>query len=403
MTSRPGGVLRTERRLISAATHEALRFLGRAHGRRRSRPEPGAQPHAMAVPADAPAPRIEWVRFTCDAFEERVVADVAELRAARGSDTVDWIHVQGFGDEAQLRALAEVFEIHPLALADIVNIPQRAKVDVYDRHQLIVLRMARSVDHQIELQQLSLVIADGWVLTFEEHPGDVFDPVRARLRSSGSSIRRAGADFLAYALIDAVVDGFFPVVDTLSDVLDDLEEAAIGDPEPHTLARIHSVRRLLIHLARTQRQQRDALLALSRQDDGPFGESVRPYLRDVLDHAIHVLDTIEVLREMTVGVMDIYLSSVSNRTNDAMKTLTVMASLFIPLSFIAGVFGMNFDYMPELHWRWGYAAAWAVMVAVAVTLLSWFGRRGWLGALRRRRQDEDGTKNRLPDVRSRAK
>lgn len=381
-TSRLGGFLRSDRGLISAAAQEALRFVGRTHVRRRERPAPGAQPHAMAIPPDAPAPRIEWLRFTRQRLEQRSVADVAELRPALGSDTVDWIHVQGFGDEEQLRAVAEIFGIHPLALADIVNVPQRAKVDSYDGQQLVVLRMARSVNHQIELQQLSLVVGRGWVITFEEHPGDVFDPIRVRLRTDGSTIRRSGADFLAYALIDAVVDGFFPVMDALSGMLDDLEEDAIGDPEPHTLARIHAVRRLLIYLERTQRQQRDAVLALSRQEGGPFGEGVRPYLRDVEDHAIHVLDTIETLREMAVGVMDIYLSSVGNRTNDAMKTLTVMASLFIPLGFVAGVYGMNFDYMPELHWRWGYAAAWGLMAAMALGLLAWFGRRGWLGPLR---------------------
>lgn len=264
-TTRLGGFLRSKRRTVSTATHEALRFLGREHGHRRRRPAPGAQPHAMAISADAPAPHIEWFRFTRETLEELVVANVAELRPALGSDTVDWIHVQGFGDEDQLRALAEIFGVHPLALADIVNGSQRAKVDSYDEQQLVVLRMARSVDHEIELQQLSLVVGPGWVLSFEEHAGDVFDSVRARLRAGVGTIRRSGADYLAYALIDAVVDGFFPVMDTLSDMLDDLEEAALDDPGPHTLARIHAVRRLLIHLARTQRQQRDAVLVLSRQ------------------------------------------------------------------------------------------------------------------------------------------
>jgi len=246
-----------------------------------------------------------------------------------------------------------------------------------------VLRMARSVDREIEFQQLSLFVGPHWVVTFEEHTGDIFDPVRTRLRAEGSSIRNSGADFLAYALIDAVVDGFFPVLDSLSEMLEDLEEAAIGDPEPHTLARIHSVRRLLIHLERIQRQQRDALLTLTHQDEGPFGQSVWPYLRDVQDHAIHVLDTIQTFREMTVGVMDIYLSSVANRTNDVMKTLTVIASLFIPMSFVAGVYGMNFDQMPELHWRWGYVGSWVVMIAMASGLLAWFARKGWLGDLSR--------------------
>jgi len=342
----------------------------------------------MAIAADAAAPQIEWLRFTRDTVEETAVEDLDVLRDALGSDTVDWIHVTGFGDENRLRALAEIFGIHPLALADVVNIPQRAKFDDYGNHQLTILRMARIADREIELQQLSLVTGDGWVITFEEHAGGVFDPVRARIHLNDSTVRGEGADFLAYALIDAVIDGFFPVMDTLSDMLEDLEEAAIGDPEPHTLARIHAVRRLLIRLARSQRQQRDALLALSREQDSPFGDSVRPYLRDVLDHAIHVLETIESLREMTVGVMDIYLSSVSNRTNDVMMTLTVMATLFIPLTFIVGVYGMNFN-MPEFHWRWGYVAVWCLMVTVTVCLLAWFRWRGWLGTRHRRSRDEE--------------
>lgn len=390
MPSRLVGFLRNERQTISAATREALGFLGRTHGIRRSRSAPGAQPHVMTIARDAPAPRIEWLSYTNEALEETLVEDVEVLHSALANDTVDWIHVQGFGDEDQLRALADVFGIHPLALADIVNIPQRAKVDGYGDQQLVVLRMARSADGEIELQQLSLVLGPSWVLTFEEHAGDVFDPVRARLRSASGKIRSSGADFLAYALIDAVVDGFFPVADALSEMLDDLEERAIADPEPHTLARIHSVRRLLIHLERTLRQQRDALLTLTRDGQRAYGENVRPYLRDVQDHAMHVLDTIEILREMTVGVMDIYLSSVSNRTNDVMKTLTVMASCFIPLTFLTGVYGMNFDHMPELHWPWGYAAAWGVMALVGLSLLAWFGRRGWLGESRMvTRDDED--------------
>jgi magnesium transporter len=342
----------------------------------------------MAIAPDAQSPRIEWTRYTAEEVQVREVSDVAALRLALDSDTVDWIHVQGFGDEQQLRALGEVFGIHPLALADVVNVPQRAKFDDYGDHQLIILHMARSVDYEIELQQLSLVLARGWVLTFEERDGDVFDPVRARLHAAGSTLRRGGADFLAYALIDAVVDGFFPVTDSLSYLLEDLEEAALDSPEPQTLARIHAVRRLLIHLERRQRQQRDALLALSHQEQGLFTEGVRPYLRDVLDHTISVLDGIETLREMTVGVMDIYLSSVGNRTNEVMKTLTVIASLFIPMSFIAGVYGMNFDYMPELHWRWGYLAAWVLMIGMAAGLLAWFRHRGWLGEPRPRETPE---------------
>jgi magnesium transporter len=209
---------------------------------------------------------------------------------------VNWINVQGFGDEGLLRSIGDVFGIHPLAMADVVNVPQRPKIDSYDDRHLIVLRMARHLEAQVDLQQVSLVFGPSWVVTFEEH--------------------------------------------------------AIGNPEPATLARTHAVRRLLLLLGRIQRQQRDALILLARDEHDAFGEKVRPYLRDVADHAIHVLDSIEIFREMTIGVIDIYLSSVGNRTNDVMKTLTVIASLFIPLTFIAGVYGMNFEYMPELRWRW---------------------------------------------------
>lgn len=382
-------LVRIERQLVSNATRKALRFFRPTRVQKRPRPAPGAQPHAMAIPADAKPIEIEWIRYTQDSFDERTITDVSELRPALDDETVDWIHVRGMGDEEQVRALGEVFGIHPLALADTVNVPQRAKVDTYEDQQLIVLRMACVVDRDVDLQQLSLVVGPSWVVSFVEHSVDTFDPVRARLRTGVPTIRKSRADYLAYCLIDAVVDGFFPVVDMLSETLDELEEAAIGDPQPHTLARIHAFRRLLIHLSRTERQQRDAVLVLSRQEGGPFGIALRPYLRDVEDHAIHVLDSIETLREMSVGVMDIYLSSVNNRTNDVMKTLTVMASLFIPLTFISGVYGMNFDYMPELHWRWGYLGAWIVMLAVAAILIGWFAWRGWLGALGRRSGDDD--------------
>lgn len=387
------GMLRAEHRLSRATIGESLRAFRGAHGHEGAarRPTPGSQPYEMAIRADAIAPQIEWHRFTSETIEERRIEAIEELRPALGGDTVDWIHVTGFGGEEQLRALGELFGIHPLALADTVNVPQRAKVDLYDDQELIILRMARNAEREIDIQQLSIVVCvrQGWVVSFVEHAGDVFDPIRTRLRMSGTVIRRSGADFFAYALIDAVVDGFFPVVDNLSEMLDELEEAAIADPQPRTLARIHAFRRLLIKLARTQRQQRDAVLMLSRQEEGTFGESVRPYLRDVEDHAIHVLDSIETLREMSVSVMDIYLSSVSNRMNEVMKTLTIMASLFIPLTFIVGVYGMNFEFMPELRWRWGYVGIWGVMLVVAFGLLAWFRWRGWLGTTRRRTEDDE--------------
>lgn len=373
-------LIRAERRLVSAATREALRFLGGAHRQRRRSAPPGAQPDTMVIPAGAPRPAIRWTRYSPELIEDRAVQEVEELRPALSGETVDWIHVQGFGDEALLREIGEVFAIHPLALADVVNVPQRPKLDSYEDRHLIVLRMARTEEIGVELQQVSILLGPGWVISFQEHPGDVFDPVRERIRLGSSVLRQTGADFLAYALVDAVVDGYLPVLDGLADLLEELEEDAIGHPRPEILARIHSMRRLLVLLERVQRQQRDAIFALVRDEHNAFGELVRPYLRDVQDHAIHVLDTIETFREMSVGLMDIYLSSVGNRTNEVVKTLTIMATVFIPLTFVTGVYGMNFDDMPELHWRWGYAGVWAGMTAIAVGLLVWFRRRGWMWA-----------------------
>jgi magnesium transporter len=377
--SRTRSLLRRERRLLGAATEEALRFLGLGHRHRRRATPPGALPGAMAIPESAPRPQVEWICYDAEGSTHQEVARPEELREALRSDRIDWVNVVGFGDETLLRELGGVFGIHPLALADVVNVPQRPKLDVYGDHLLIVLRMAQVRDGEVDLEQVSLVVGPSWVVTFQERPGDVFDPVRARIDSGASLLRRSGSDFLAYALIDAVVDGFFPVIDLLADAMEELEHLAIGRPVPETLARIHSTRRLVLVLERLQRQQRDALMQLSRSDRGDFGAAVLPYLRDVLDHAIHVLDSLDTFREMTVGLMDIYLSSLSNRANDVMKTLTVIATLFIPLTFLTGVYGMNFADMPELHWRWGYPALWTLMLVAAGLLLVWFRRRGWLG------------------------
>lgn len=382
--TRPSGVararalLRTERRLLSAATLEALRFLGLAHRHRRRAVPPGTHPGAMAISASAPRPRLEWISYDAAGATQREVSSPGELRAALGAGRVDWINVVGFGDEQLLRELGQIFDIHPLALADVVNSPQRPKLDSYGDRRLIVLRMARVCDGEVDLEQVSLVLGPGWVVSFQERPGDVFDPVRARIRTEGSLLRRSGAEFLAYALIDAVVDGYFPVVDRLADVLEELEHQAIGRPVRETLARIHSSRHLVLVIERVQRQQRDALLLLAHSEREGLGESVQPYLRDVLDHAIHVLDTLETFREMTAVLMDTYLSSISYRANDVMKTLTVIATIFIPLTFLTSVYGMNFRDMPELEWRWGYPALWAIMVTAALSLLVWFRRRGWL-------------------------
>jgi magnesium transporter len=324
---------------------------------------------------------VRVLRYDADRVEEKPIDDLAQLAAlvSGGAGGVTWVDVQGFGDTAFLERIREILGIHPLAMADVVNVPQRPKAEAYGDRYLIVTRMATMLpERRIQLEQLSLVMGPGWVATFQEDPGDCFDPLRERIRHGLGVIRRMGADFLAYALLDAVVDGYFPVVEELGGVLEALEEEAMEDADRATLGRIHAARRLLLQLERLQWQQREALSSLLHSGEAPFSDPVRLYLRDVHDHAVQVLDVIETYRQMTVGLVEIYLSSVNNRMNEVMKTLTVVATIFIPLTFIVGVYGMNFDTMPELRWRWGYPAIWSVMIAVALALVYWFHRRGWL-------------------------
>ncbi len=359
---------------------QVRRVRGSRTGFRRRAPPAGTSPGSFRVPEDAPPPRIRVFAYGPDRCKERETTDVASLRPASGTPGVTWIDVEGFGDQRTLEAIQEAFGVHPLAMADVVNVPQRPKIEDYDEQHLIITRMARVTEqHDIDLEQVSLIHGPGWVLTFQERPGDVFDPIRERLRNGAGSLRRAGSDYLAYALLDAVVDGYFGVLEQLGSQLEGLEEEVIARPSRSALARIHAVRRTLLNLHRIQWGQRDMLNRALRDEGGPFGDPVRVYLRDVHDHAIQILDVIETYRETVAALMEIYLSSVSNRLNEVMKTLTVMATIFIPLTFIVGVYGMNFEHMPELHWRRGYAVVWGVMLVVAAGLFAWFWRRGWLG------------------------
>jgi magnesium transporter len=334
----------------------------------------------MVIPEDAPEPIVRIMRYGPDTLSELQVRDPSELDAALAGDGVAWIDVEGFGSRPLLSSLAEKLEIHPLAMADVVHAPQRPKAELHDQRLLVVTQMARVGDTGgIDLEQVSLVLGPDWVISFKERPGDVFDPVRERIRSGASRFRRYGPDYLLYSLIDAVVDGYFPVVEALEGVLEALEEEVIHQATPSSLARIHATRRTLQTLHRVQWRQRDAVNAMLRDEDLPISDAVKPYLRDVHDHAFQILDILETHREIVIGLMDLNLSSASHRLNEVMKTLTIVATIFIPLTFMSGVYGMNFDHMPELHWKWGYPAFWIAMAVLGVGLVAWFRRRGWVG------------------------
>ena len=372
------------RRLVGASAElprEALRFLGTPTVAHRRRPPSGAAPGHMVLPPDAPKPVIRVTTYGPDHLDEYEVESAAELSALTTQPRGNlWIDVEGFGDRAVLTQIGEALGIHPLAMADVVHVPQRPKAELYDARLLVVSQMARLDESgELLLEQLSLVLGPGWVVTFREHPGDVFDPLRERIRSGKTRIRQAGADYLAYSLLDAVIDGYFPVVEALGGVVDALEEEVVERARPATLARIHAARRTLLTLHRIQWRQRDAVSAILRDEELPIAESVKPYFRDAQDHAFQILDAIETYRDMVVGLMDLHLSTSSNRINEVMKTLTIVATIFIPLTFVAGVYGMNFDRMPELHWRWGYPTIWGLMGLLTVSLLLWFRGRGWIG------------------------
>lgn len=341
----------------------------------------GSRPGTLALAPDSPPPVIRLMRYDADHFEERVVENVDELSSIlQDNGKVSWIDVQGFGDEATLERLRDLFDIHPLAIADAVNTPQRPKYEAYDHFNLYITRMVRLGDHkEICAEQVSIFLGKRYVLTLQERHGDVFDPVRARIRQSEGTIRRHGTDYLAYAIIDAVLDGYYPVIEMLGDRLHDLEEEILERPTPAGMRRIHSIRHELLGLRRAITPQREAVNALIREESDLVSPMVRQYLRDCYDHAVQTADAVETFRDLAANLMDLYLSSTSQRTNEVMKVLTIMASIFIPLTFIVGLYGMNFDYMPELHVRWAYPVLLVIMFLIAVGMIIFFRMKGWIG------------------------
>jgi magnesium transporter len=307
------------------------------------------------------------------------VADVASLSAPASG--VLWIDVCGLGDPALVQAIGERFHFHRLALEDVLNVPQRPKVDTYEGHRLIVLREFRLPEG---IEQVSIFLAEGVIVTFQERPGDAFEPVRERLRKSAGMLRCGGADLLAYALCDAVIDGFFPTLEMLGDELEALEDRVIREPVPETFREIRRMKRLLLDVRHASWPARDAMNELIRDESGLIRPETKTFLRDCYDHTVQVLDMVETARESASGLVDEYMTSVSNRMNEVMKVLTIIATIFMPLSFVVGLYGMNFDRaaspfnMPELGWRYGYPAVLLLMAVATCGMLWFFRRKKWM-------------------------
>ncbi len=348
--------------------------------------QPGSLPGTLNIAADATLPEIELIDYKDTDYVHEKIATPEDLIPYLDSASVSWVDVQGLGSEDILQRIGTIFNLHPLVLEDIVNVPQRPKVEDYDDHLVIITQMVLPLSNQsgFHKEQVSFVLGKQYLLTVQEEAQyDCFNQVRSRICNNKGILRKHKADYLAYTLIDAIVDGFFPVLEAYGELIEELEEEVVANPTRKTLEKIYRIRRELLSLRRAIWPQRDAINALIRDDSDLICEHVRVYLRDCYDHAVQVMDMVETYRELTSGLMDVYLSAVSNRMNEIMKLLTVISSIFIPLTFIAGIYGMNFNTetspwnMPELNWDFGYLGCLAFMAAIAGGLIFFFWRRGW--------------------------
>lgn len=311
---------------------------------------------------------------------ESELTDLDQCIALRGKPTVTWVDIDGVHDALALEKIGRCFGLHPLVMEDILNTDQRPKIEDYGDYLYIVLRMLTngSESGEITSEQVSLILGENFVLSIQEGTrGDVFEPVRNRIRNGKGQIRKLGADYLAYSLIDAVVDNYFIILEKIGERVELLEETLISDPGPETLHLIHNLKREMIYLRKSVWPLREVVSGMQRRDSALIREGTGYYLRDVYDHTIQVIDTVETFRDMLSGMLDIYLSSISNRTNAVMKVLTVIATIFMPLTWIAGIYGMNFKYMPELGWHYGYLAVWLLMFAVALGMVIYFKLKKW--------------------------
>ncbi|HET9481901.1 MAG TPA: magnesium/cobalt transporter CorA [Candidatus Polarisedimenticolia bacterium] len=345
----------------------------------RKRKPPGLPPGEPMLTEEALPPRIHAIRYSPAGVEESDLSTAQECHAFASAEGTTWIDVQGLADLELLRALGELFGLHPLAIEDVVSLRQRPKADDYDSHMFIIARMPEVGGARAGTDQTSLFLGPRFLITFQEHYGDCLDPVRERLRRGKGLMRRSGPDYLAYAILDAVIDGYFPLLEAYGETLEALEDEVVDRPIRASLERIHDARRDLLTLRRAVWPMRDAVNSLVREESDLISDQTRLYLRDCYDHSVQILDMVETYRELAAGLMDIYISSLSQKLNEVMKVLTIIATIFIPLTFVVGLYGMNFEHMPELKWRYGYPAVLVAMAIMGLFMLVYFIRKGWIG------------------------
>ncbi len=346
---------------------------------------PGSSPGTLIIDPLAVHPIIKVIAYNPESEIEEVVQNIESIRDYLLKWPVVWINVEGLGDAETIRQLGSVFDLHRLALEDVVNVHQRPKVDAYKSHYFIVARMAEMQD-RLETQQISMFLGTNYILTFQETESSRFNPLHNRIRDKSGRIRKSGPDYLAYAILDSCIDHYFPVLEKYGEELETLEDQVVINPSSQFVSEIHEMKRDLLSLRRAVWPLREAINSLIREPSQLITDETRVYMRDCYDHTIQVIDLLENYRDIAGDLMEVYLSSVSNRLNEIMKILTIFTTIFIPLTFIAGVYGMNFNTgksrwnMPELNWHYGYFFSLTLMAALAAVMLIYFRKKGWLGS-----------------------
>ena len=340
----------------------------------------GTPPGILVAHPEARTASLSSICYNADAIEEYAPAEVGKLGVQQGS--VLWVNMDGLGDVEMLQGLGDAFHLHPLALEDVLNIGQRQKVDEYADHLFVVIRMPRP-ESRLASEQVSLFLGQGYLLSFQEHSGDCFDAVRNRLREGRQRIRSSGADYLAYAIIDAIIDSYFTILESISEHLLHLEDVLV-ERKDVDVSELYQLRRDITSVRNLVRPLVDLTSHLVRAETPVISEPTQLFLRDCYDHAQRLLEAANEHRETAAGLIELHRANVTDRTNDVMRLLTVIATIFIPMTFVAGIYGMNFDpgaskwNMPELAWPFGYPLAVGVMVVIAVGMLVYFHRKGWL-------------------------
>ena len=332
------------------------------------------------------AKKSEKVRITVfeyheELFQQREIENIDEYHPSQDAAVITWVNIDGLHRLDIIEKTGKLFNLHPLTLEDIVNTGQFPKIEDYEDYLFIVLKMLyfNETSNEIEVEQVSLCVGSNFVVSFQEEiKRDVFDSVRARIKNGKGRMRKMGADYLTYNLIDAVIDSYFLILEKLGEKIEVLEEKVVNEPQEQVLHEIHRFKREMIFLRKSVWPLREVVSSLERGESKLIHESMHIYLRDVYDHTIRIIETIETFRDILSGLLDIYLSSISNRINAVMKVLTIIATIFMPLTFMAGVYGMNFKFMPELEWRWGYPLIMLVMASIGISMLLYFRRKKWL-------------------------